>query len=200
MTPPKRRKDRPAGGLKLRSIWDAKQLLESGVDPDRQAMRKLYKALLRDPHAGYDAIDWVKIQLPKKIETIIKSDFHVFTTTVVEQEESHRGDTTKLLVELQDGHRIETVVMRHKGHSTVCVSSEIGCRQGCKFCATGTLGIIGELSAGEIIEQFVLANAVSKIRNIVYMGMGEPLNNYENVKLSVQFLVVTVLLHCHGNT
>ena len=56
---------------------------------------------------------------------------------------------------------------------------------GCKFCATGTMGIIGDLTAGEIIEQLVHASTVTRIRNVVFMGMGEPLNNYENVKQAV---------------
>ena len=60
---------------------------------------------------------------------------------------------------------------------------------GCRFCATGTMGIIGDLKSSEIIEQVVYANMVSKVRNVVFMGMGEPLNNYDNVKLAVDFLV-----------
>lgn len=104
----------------------------------------------------------------------------------VDKFESARGDTTKLLVQLQDGHKVETVVMIHAGHATACVSSQIGCKMGCRwastsigvasctcmynerhggrFCATGTMGIIGDLSAGEIIEQLVHANSVAKIR------------------------------------
>jgi len=62
---------------------------------------------------------------------------------------------------------------------------------GCKFCATGTLGIIGDLSAGEILEQLNHANAISTIRNVVFMGMGEPLNNYKNVKFAVEFMIDT---------
>jgi adenine C2-methylase RlmN of 23S rRNA A2503 and tRNA A37 len=58
-----------------------------------------------------------------------------------------------------------------------------------RFCATGTMGIIGDLTAGEIVEQLIHANAVTRIRNVVFMGMGEPLNNFENVKKAVEFMV-----------
>ena len=111
------------------------------------------------------------------------------TTKVVERLDSARGDSTKLLIELQDGHRIETVIMRHLKHTTVCVSSQIGCKMGCRFCATGTMGIIGDLTSGEIIEQLIHASRVARVRNVVFMGMGEPLNNYENVKLAVEFMI-----------
>lgn len=69
--------------------------------------------------------------------------------------------------------------------ATLCVSSEVGCAMGCTFCATGTMGLTADLTAGEIIEQLVHASAVARIRNIVFMGMGEPLNNYEAVRSAV---------------
>jgi adenine C2-methylase RlmN of 23S rRNA A2503 and tRNA A37 len=117
------------------------------------------------------------------------TEFVKFTVRVTEKIEAAKGDTTKLLIALQDGHQIEAVVIRHMHHATVCVSSQIGCQMGCRFCATGTMGIIGDLTAGEIVEQLVLADMVTRIRNVVFMGMGEPLNNYDNVKLAVQFMI-----------
>ena len=60
---------------------------------------------------------------------------------------------------------------------------------GCRFCATGTMGIIGDLTAAEIIEQLIHASRVAPIRNVVFMGMGEPLNNYDAVKLAVEFMI-----------
>lgn len=65
------------------------------------------------------------------------------------------------------------------------------CVWGDRFCATGTMGIIGDLTSGEIIEQLVHANSITQIRNVVFMGMGEPLNNYDNVKRAVEFMVDT---------
>ena len=118
-----------------------------------------------------------------------ESPFVAFTSRIVETVGNSRQDTTKLLIELQDGHQIESVIIRHQHYSTLCVSSQIGCAMGCKFCATGTMGIIGDLTAGEIIEQYVMANTITPIRNVVFMGMGEPLNNYENVKAAISCLI-----------
>jgi adenine C2-methylase RlmN of 23S rRNA A2503 and tRNA A37 len=87
-----------------------------------------------------------------------------------------------MIVELAGGDVVEACVMRHaKGRTTLCVSSQVGCKMGCTFCATGTLGELGNLSAGEICEQLAHASRGDAVRNVVFMGMGEPLNNYRNV-------------------
>jgi len=97
------------------------------------------------------------------------------------------GSTTKLVFELRDGHHVETVVMRHEGRTTVCVSSQVGCQMGCAFCATGTMPTVGDLDATEIVEQLLHAHAMevadgrAPVKNAVFMGMGEPLNNYAAV-------------------
>ena len=116
------------------------------------------------------------LNAPRKAQEELSERFVLSTTKVIKRQESSRGDTTKLLIECHDGHQIETVVMRHSNYSTVCVSSQVGCKMGCKFCATGTMGIIRNLTAGEILEQVAHANSVSRIRNVVFMGMGEPLS------------------------
>ena len=72
--------------------------------------------------------------------------------------------------------------------ATLCISSQVGCAMGCTFCSTGTMGLLGDLTAGEITEQLVHARSVMPIRNIVFMGMGEPLNNYEAVRLAVAMM------------
>ncbi|PNW88417.1 hypothetical protein CHLRE_01g028450v5 [Chlamydomonas reinhardtii] len=77
---------------------------------------------------------------------------------------------------------------RARKRSTLCVSSQVGCQMGCTFCATGTMGLKGHLNAGEIVEQLVHARAVARIRNVVFMGMGEPLNNYEAVRGAVAMM------------
>ncbi len=93
-----------------------------------------------------------------------------------------RGDTVKWLWELHDGATIETVMMHYDQRSTVCVSSQAGCAMGCGFCATGQAGFERHLDAGEIVEQVVRAIREARprrISNVVFMGMGEPLANYE---------------------
>ena len=181
---PRRSRD----NLPLKSVWD-EHLLSSDLLSEKHR-NKLWVSLIHQKQDELISdISMSNLGIPSVSREKISKEYKKFTTRVAERFESARGDTTKLLVELQDGHRVETVIMRHKGHATVCISSQIGCQMGCKFCATGTMGIIGDLTSGEIIEQLVHANSVTKVRNVVFMGMGEPLNNYENVKLAVDFMI-----------
>lgn len=112
--------------------------------------------------------------------------------------ESMEKDTFKAVVETVDGKRIETVLMKNaRGQFTVCVSSQVGCAMACTFCATGTMGFIRNLTSDEIIDQIRFWNTflcarkeiTERISNIVFMGMGEPLANYENVKESLRLLL-----------
>ncbi len=101
------------------------------------------------------------------------------------------SDSTKYLFRTRDGHIVETVLIFERDHLTLCVSSQIGCAVGCKFCATALDGLVRNLSTGEIIDQFIqVQKDISlKIRNVVFMGMGEPLANYENVRKSVEIMI-----------
>jgi len=172
--------------LKLESIWEENLLIEVA---SKIHATTIWSWLLRNPDNDIKDIPYSSLNIPKKVYHDVVNRFVKLTTKVVFSQDSSRGDTTKLLIELQDGHRIETVIMKHRQRTTVCVSSQIGCQMGCRFCATGTLGIIGDLTCGEIVEQFFHANKVSPIRNVVYMGEGEPLQNFDNVKSSVNFLL-----------
>jgi 23S rRNA (adenine2503-C2)-methyltransferase len=100
------------------------------------------------------------------------------------------GQTVKWLWALEDGSRIETVLMHYPGRSTVCVSTQAGCAMGCGFCATGQAGFTRHLTTGEIVEQVVAAARASRdsgrrLGNVVFMGMGEPLANYDRVWAAV---------------
>lgn len=93
------------------------------------------------------------------------------------------GDTTKFLWRLHDGATVETVLMAYPERATVCVSTQAGCAMACSFCATGQAGFERNLSVGEIVEQVVRAAAAAlprRVSNIVFMGMGEPLANFES--------------------
>ena len=101
--------------------------------------------------------------------------------------------TKKTLYRLVDGAAIETVLMRYKERNTVCISSQVGCGLGCKFCATGNMGLTRNLSRGEIIEQVVITAADLKtnghtLTNVVFMGMGEPFQNYGAVLGAIRVL------------
>lgn len=96
----------------------------------------------------------------------------------------------KLLLECRDGEKIESVIIPSRDRSTVCVSTQAGCGFGCIFCATGKCGFDRNLEAGEIVGQFMAAAAVSQMRltNVVFMGMGEPFANYDNVLKAIRIL------------
>lgn len=129
------------------------------------------------------------------------------TSTVVEKHVSQIDGTMKLLIRLQDGGEIEAVVIHHSGEAehadqrqaercgerdTLCISSQVGCRLACTFCATGTMGLQGNLWPGEIQEQLFHAQQVKPdgaVSNVVFMGMGEPLENFEAVVSAINGLV-----------
>src|SRR4029079_18926040 len=99
---------------------------------------------------------------------------------------SDDGLTRKHLLRLSDGRDIETVTMGYPGRLTACVSTQAGCAMGCVFCATGQMGFFRHLRAGEIVAQVLHARrhmtpTGGHLRNVVMMGMGEPLHNYDNV-------------------
>ena len=158
----------------------------------------LWKYLLRTPGASLENLGSCLL-FPKRFVQPVQLHFALFTTRVLHASTSSDGSTTKLLLALQDGLEVETVVIRHgcttarrvsgERRTTVCVSSQIGCKMGCKFCATGTMGEIGSLWSGEILEQVIHARRYSEVRNIVFMGMGEPMNNYDAVVSAVRALV-----------
>jgi 23S rRNA (adenine2503-C2)-methyltransferase len=105
-----------------------------------------------------------------------------------------KATTRKWLFDLDDGNAIETVLMYYPRHATVCVSSQAGCAMGCTFCATGQSGYERHLRAGEIIEQVVIAMRAAqadgrRLDNVVFMGMGEPFANYDNVLAATRAII-----------
>lgn len=128
--------------------------------------------------------------LPKALRETLAENCLDNPVQVIETITSKLDGTIKLLYRLHDGHVIEGVLMRYKYGNTLCVSTQVGCRMGCAFCASTLDGCARSLSAGEILGQIVCANGVlapqgQKVGNVVLMGSGEPLDNYDNV---VRFL------------
>ena len=159
-------------------------------------LKTLWKFYIQNPTGDISSL----VGIPTALHTLLTEQCAVLTSHVVEKHISVDG-TIKLLIALQDEHQVEAVIMRHSGRNTLCVSSQVGCQMGCTFCATGTMGIIADLSSGEILEQVVHANVALReeqvllgntvvhfnaIRNVVFMGMGEPLNNYDAVLESMR--------------
>lgn len=121
--------------------------------------------------------------ISKKTKEALKEKSYISKLKIREKYVSKLDGTVKYLFELDDGNCIETVVMRYKHGLSVCISSQVGCRMGCGFCASTIGGLYRSLSAGEIINQIIYAqkDIGERISNIVMMGIGEPLDNYDNV-------------------
>ena len=120
--------------------------------------------------------------LPKAIrERLSQKHEDAMSSEVIKVSEAESA--TKLAIRLEDGMVVECVRLSDgQGRYTACVSSQVGCAMGCAFCKTGTMGLVRNLSAGEIIEQFIhLTRLGEKISHIVFMGMGEPLHNFAEV-------------------
>nr|KJB32244.1 hypothetical protein B456_005G231500 [Gossypium raimondii] len=173
-----------------RSVFDAAelraQLNDAGINT--KFMASIWKYVLQNPGCELGEIP----DLPSSAYRLLRTKFKPFTSTVHSVFHSTDGVTTKLLIKLQNGAFVEAVIMTYDTRlgkyggkprlggprSTLCISSQVGCKMGCKFCATGTMGFKNNLTSGEIVEQLVHASLLTNIRNIVFMGMGEPLNNY----------------------
>jgi 23S rRNA (adenine2503-C2)-methyltransferase len=151
-------------------------------------------------------------ELPPKLRARLEAETHLGIPPTAFETDSSDGFTRKYLLELADGARIETVLMRFTGRVTACISSQVGCAMGCVFCATGQMGYTRHLTAGEIVAQAVhvaralrspgpksksgapsgefhlLSETRPRLRNVVLMGMGEPLHNYDAVMHAVDIL------------
>lgn len=121
--------------------------------------------------------------LPKELRDKLKTEYELYRPRVLSKQISKIDGTIKYLWELKDGNAVETVVMSYKHGNTVCVSSQVGCRQGCAFCASTIGGLVRNLEPSEILDEVLFSQIDSgmKISNIVLMGIGEPLDNFDHV-------------------
>ena len=138
---------------------------------------------------------WLDISnLPKTTRETLAKEVPWVSYTKSLLMSSNKGDTFKALLTLEDGPQVETVLMENRRDQwTICVSSQVGCAMGCTFCATGKMGLTRSLTADEIADQYRFwqtflqenPNLPQRISNVVFMGMGEPMANYENVKKAI---------------
>lgn len=121
--------------------------------------------------------------IPKNLQKKLQDNFYIGIPEVIEQYISEIDGTRKLLLKFNDNNIIETVIMKYKHGNSICVSTQVGCRMGCKFCASTVDGRVRDLTCGEILSQIMVAQKLigDRISNIVLMGSGEPLDNYDNV-------------------
>ncbi|KAG0485461.1 hypothetical protein HPP92_009540 [Vanilla planifolia] len=186
--------------MAFRSVFDVGALRNefdiAGIS--LQFIPQVWKHVRQNPSSNLDEVP----SLPTAAYLILRTKFKAMTSSLSSAADSKDRLTTKLLIRLQNGSLVEAVVMRYDTRlgkyagkprpggqrSTLCISSQVGCKMACKFCATGTMGFKNNLSCGEIIEQLVHAFQFSDIRNIVFMGMGEPLNNYTAVVEAIKIM------------
>ncbi|MFA6992494.1 MAG: 23S rRNA (adenine(2503)-C(2))-methyltransferase RlmN [Candidatus Gracilibacteria bacterium] len=150
--------------------------------------KQIYKAVYGGFAESWDEITSVPKDLRAKFEKEIplKIEHKMF--------KSSDGTTWKALIIFDDGSKIEAVLMRHKeGRNTVCVSTQVGCPMGCDFCATGKLGLKRNLTADEMTDQVLVFSRILKkengrVSNVVFMGMGEPMLNFDNVMSAIKIL------------
>jgi 23S rRNA (adenine2503-C2)-methyltransferase len=139
-------------------------------------------------HLDPDAWQAEIIRNSKGLKDRLRQDWRFSPGQMID--EVHEGGLVKFVTALTDGNRIESVILPLKTHQTVCVSSQAGCNMGCRFCETGKLGLARSLSVEEIVGQVYQARQRygKGIRNVVFMGMGEPFDNFENVIQAVRVL------------
>jgi 23S rRNA (adenine2503-C2)-methyltransferase len=149
---------------------------------------RLLKALYR----GNGMADLSSLSLGKQLVARLEEELPLRSSQLVARHVSSDG-TTKLLVGFADGNAVETVLMpgHRDGVAAGCVSSQVGCAMGCDFCASTRNGLVRNLTAGEIVEQFLhlraaAASAGRRVRTLVFMGMGEPLANFDNVVAAIE--------------
>ena len=133
-------------------------------------------------HRGVTAFDQM-INIPKSLREKLAREYIITAPTVARKQVSKLDGTIKYLWELSDGNCIETVLMSYHHGNTVCISSQVGCRMGCKFCASTLAGKVRNLRPSEMLDQvlFTQLDSGKEISNIVLMGIGEPLDNRANV-------------------
>ena len=161
------------------------ELKNLGEKPFRA--EQIFKWLYQDKVTSFDEMTNLSLDLRKKLD----ENYSMGLFKIVKKLESVDG-TKKYLFDVQDdaGNLIESVLMQYHHGYTICVSSQIGCKMGCKFCASTGIPFSRNLEAGEIVEQLLAIerDAGVRISNIVFMGIGEPLDNYDNVMDSIKVL------------
>ncbi len=162
-------------GQSLAQLQDTMTLLGEG----RFRGRQLYKWIYQSRQHNFSAMT----DLSRQLRADLSEKFEIQGLRLAHTSRSNDG-TEKFLFSLVDGHPVETVLIPDARRRTLCVSSQAGCALACKFCATGTMGLLRDLTVGEIVGQLVFLRQLygnDSFSHVVFMGMGEPLNNFDNL-------------------
>ena len=170
--------------IKDYNLEDLKQeMLSIGEKPYRA--EQIFKWIYIDKVKSFEEMTNLSLELRKKLE----ENYTMCNFKIFKKQESSDG-TKKYLFDVLDGNAIETVLMEYNSWKTICVSSQIGCKMGCKFCASTGIPFVRNLTSGEIVEQILAVeqDIQGRISNVVFMGIGEPLDNYENVIKAIKII------------
>lgn len=170
--------------IKDYDLEDLKQELTSIGEKGFRA-EQIFKWLYQEKVKSFDEMTNLSLELREKL----KNNYTICNYNILKKLESSDG-TKKYLFDILDGNIIESVLMKYHYGKSVCVSSQVGCKMGCKFCASTGIPFVRNLTAGEIVEQILAIeqDTGDKISNIVFMGIGEPLDNYDNVIKAIRIL------------
>ena len=163
--------------LKSMTLQELAQLLKSLGQPAFRA-KQVYTWL----HKGVRSYEEMT-NIPQQLRNALAERFPICAPEAVRKQESQKDGTIKYLWKLSDGNCVETVLMRYHYGNTVCISTEVGCRMGCAFCASTLGGLVRKLEPYEMLDQVLFTQVDSglPVSHIVLMGIGEPLDNFENV-------------------
>lgn len=168
------------------TLYDSKKTVafcnQNGID--LHPLRRFRNALLKKGVSLPGAL----LEIPEERRNLFEKNIELQVLDVVERHDSKQDGATKLVFQCrEDGARIEAVILRiASGRTSLCISSQVGCAANCRFCATGKLGFVRDLSAAEMLDQVMLSRRLLReedrdLRNVVVMGMGEPLHNEANL-------------------
>ena len=167
--------------------YDLQDLKEELATINEKAFRaeQIFKWLYQEKVTSFDEMTNLSLELREKL----KQSYTICNYKILRKLESSDG-TKKYLFDILDGNAIETVLMEYHYGKSICVSSQVGCKMGCKFCASTGIPFVRNLTAGEIVEQILAVeqDTGEKISNIVFMGIGEPLDNYDNVIKAIRII------------
>ena len=146
---------------------------------------QIFKWIYVEKVKEFDEMTNLSLELREKLKT----NYTMCNYQILRKQESSDG-TKKYLFDVLDSNAIETVLMQYHHGKTICVSSQIGCKMGCKFCASTGIQFVRSLTAGEIVEQILAVeqDIKDKISNVVFMGIGEPFDNYDNVMKAIKII------------
>ena len=167
--------------------YDLEALKEEFINIGEKSFRaeQVFKWIYESKVSSFDEMTNLSLELREKL----KQNYTMCNFDIIKKQESSDG-TKKYLFDVLDGNAIETVLMSYHHGYSICVSSQIGCKMGCKFCASTGINFIRNLTSGEIVEQILAVERDNNIRisNVVFMGIGEPLDNYDNVVKAIRII------------